>query len=139
MVPGEGHEGEHVGLGLVHEPGEGLEAGAQGVRDLAPLGRGGGMILLDEGGADGGGDHVAPALGVDGDCDGCRHRDDVPGAAHLEVGGVEPEVGPAALDRALEEGAHPLVDLRTEPGDLALGGYVPGRGVGALAASGSCG
>ena len=27
VVPGEGHEGEHVGLGLVHEPGEGLEAG----------------------------------------------------------------------------------------------------------------
>ena len=30
-----------------------------------------------------------------------RHRNDAPGAAHLEGGGVEPEIGPAALDRTL--------------------------------------
>lgn len=50
------------------------------------------------------------------DCD----RDDPPVLAHLQVGRVDPEVGPVALKRAIEEGRHPFVDLGAEPGDLAL-------------------
>src|ERR1043166_3908387 len=47
-------------------------------------------------------------------------RDDPPGLAHLQVGGVDPQVGPLALDRAAEEGVHPLVDLDDPAADLAL-------------------
>lgn len=50
-------------------------------------------------------EHLASALSVDRDGYDRRHRDDAPGAPHLEVGGVELEIGPAALDRALEEDA----------------------------------
>ena len=41
--------------------------------------------------------------------------------AHLEVGRVEPEIGPLAGERALEEGVHPLVDVLAQLGDRALG------------------
>ena len=39
---------------------------------------------------------------------------------HLHVGRVDPQVGPVALDRAVEEGLHALVDLLAEPAHLAL-------------------
>jgi len=55
--------------------------------------------------------HFAPAIGVDRHSDYYRHRDDVPGLPHLEIGGIQPEVRPFSLDRAVEEGADPLVDL----------------------------
>ena len=41
--------------------------------------------------------------------------DDPPALARLQVGGVDPQVGPGALDRAGEEGVHPLVDLLAQP------------------------
>ena len=65
-------------------------------------------------------EHLAPAVGVDADRDDHRHRDDPPVLAHLQVGRVDPEVGPVALQRPLEEGRHPLVDLGAEPAHLAL-------------------
>ena len=48
MVLGKGHVGEHVGLGLVHEGGELGHAGAELVGDLAPLGLGGGLVILGD-------------------------------------------------------------------------------------------
>lgn len=70
-----------------------------------------------------GGDAEDRALAVlihsDGDCR--RAADDPPAIADLDIGGVEPEVGPCAFERAGEEGVHPLVDLGAEPADLALG------------------
>jgi hypothetical protein len=65
-------------------------------------------------------EHLAAAVGVDRDRDGHRDRDDSAGFAHLHVGGVDPEIGPIALDRPLEEGAHALVDLGAQAADLAL-------------------
>ena len=62
---------------------------------------------------------LAPAVGVHADRDGHRDGDDAPGLADLHVGGVEPEIGPVALDGAGEEVAHPLVDLGAEARDLA--------------------
>jgi hypothetical protein len=65
--------------------------------------------------------HLAPAVAVDADRDDHGDRDDAAGLAHLQVGGVDPEIGPVALDRPVEEGLHPLVDLLAQPADLALG------------------
>ena len=72
-------------------------------------------------GADRHAEHLAPAVGVDADRDDHRDRDDAPGLAHLHVGRVDPEIGPVALDRPLEEGPHALVDLLAQAADLALG------------------
>ena len=59
-------------------------------------------------------------LGVHRDGDYHRHRDDPPGLPDLHVGRIDPQVGPVTLDRAVQEGAHPLVDLGAQPRDLAL-------------------
>ena len=64
--------------------------------------------------------NLPPAIGVGGDGDYGRHRDDAAALADLEVGGVEPQVGPFALERAIEEGTNPFVDLLAQFGDLAL-------------------
>ncbi|EYD75948.1 hypothetical protein Rumeso_02493 [Rubellimicrobium mesophilum DSM 19309] len=63
---------------------------------------------------------LAPAVPVGGHGDYGRHTDDAATLADLEVGGIEPEIGPFAFERALEEGAHPLVDLFAQLRDLAL-------------------
>jgi hypothetical protein len=65
-------------------------------------------------------DDLAPALGVHGNGDYRRHRDYAPAVADFEVGGIEPEIRPLALDRPLQEGVHPFVDILAELGDLAL-------------------
>ena len=64
---------------------------------------------------------LAPAVLVhrDGHYDGAA--DDPPVLAELQVGGVEPEIGPSALDGAREGRPDPLVDVRAEPAHLALG------------------
>lgn len=41
--------------------------------------------------------------------------------ALFEIGGIQPEVGPLAFNRAGEEGVHPLVDVLAQLGNLALG------------------
>ena len=48
---------------------------------------------------------LAAALVVDGHSHGHRDRDDASGLAHLHVGGVEPQIGPVALQRSIEEAA----------------------------------
>jgi len=65
-------------------------------------------------------DDLAPAIGIDGHRDYCRHGYDAAAVADLEVGGVEPEIRPLALDRPVEEGIDPLVDVLAQLGDLAL-------------------
>ena len=60
-------------------------------------------------------------LGVAAHCDDPRGRYDASGAAHLDVGRIEPQIWPLALDGTLQEGIHPLVDLRAQPRHLALG------------------
>src|SRR3979490_2765770 len=39
----------------------------------------------------------------------------------FDVSGIQPDIGPLALDRAAKEGLHPLVDLAAQARDLALG------------------
>jgi len=72
------------------------------------------------GGADVQADDLAPSIGVGGDGDYGRDRDDAPALAHLEVSRVEPDIGPVPLQRALQEGPDALVDLLAQLRDLAL-------------------
>jgi hypothetical protein len=44
-----------------------------------------------------------------------------PGLARLDVRGVDPQIRPIALDLAVEEGAHTLIQFAAQPADLALG------------------
>ena len=56
-------------------------------------------------------EHFAAAVAVDADRDDHRNRHDAPALAHLHVGGVDPQIGPVAFDRAAQERLHLLVDL----------------------------
>jgi len=60
-------------------------------------------------------EHLWPAVAVDPDRDDHRDRDVAPVLAHLYVGGVDPQVGPITLDRAIEEGLQLVVDLTAQP------------------------
>src|SRR5262245_33181177 len=71
-------------------------------------------------GADAKTDDLAPAFGGDGDGDYCSDRDDAAAVAHIKVGGVEPQIWPLAIERAVEEGSDPLIDVFAQLGDLAL-------------------
>ena len=64
---------------------------------------------------------LAPSLVVDRDRHGHRDRDDAPGLAHLQIGRIQPEIGPLALQRPLEEALDLAVDLAAQPRHLALG------------------
>ena len=46
---------------------------------------------------------LAPALVVDRDRDGHRDRYDAPGLAHLQIGRIQPEIGPVTPQRPVEE------------------------------------
>jgi len=70
---------------------------------------------LGFGGADIEPQNLAPAIGVHAYRDDHRDRDDAAVLADLHVGGVDPQLGPVALDRALQESRHPFVDLLAEP------------------------
>jgi hypothetical protein len=65
--------------------------------------------------------HFTPAVGIDADGNDDRDRDDAPAAPDLQVGGVDPEIGPFPFDGPVEEGFDLVVDLFAEPGHLALG------------------
>src|SRR5262245_47063721 len=49
-------------------------------------------------------EHFASPVCIDGDGDDDGDRDDAAGLADLHVGGVDPQIGPVALDRSVEEG-----------------------------------
>jgi hypothetical protein len=65
------------------------------------------------------GARYVPAVAVDVDRDDHRDRDDAPIPANFKVGDVDPQIGPIALDRSLQENLHLLVDLSAQPADLA--------------------
>ena len=65
--------------------------------------------------------HFASSVAVDADRNDDGNRDDAAGLARLHVDGVEPDIGPGAFQRAVEEGLHLVVDLATRSADLALG------------------
>jgi hypothetical protein len=63
----------------------------------------------------------APSVAVDANGDDHSDGDDASGLPDLHISGVEPDIGPVALDGAPEEGLHLLVDLLAQPADLAFG------------------
>jgi hypothetical protein len=63
---------------------------------------------------------LAAAVAVDRHGDYRGDGDDAPALAHLQVGGVEPEIGPVADQRSIEEVPHTLVDVLAEFRDRAL-------------------
>jgi len=65
--------------------------------------------------------NLAPAITVDADRDDNRNRHNAPTLAHLQVGRVDPQIGPVAFKRATQEGFYLLVDLLAQSADLALG------------------
>lgn len=62
--------------------------------------------------------HLASAVGVDADGDDDGNGDDAAAAADPQVGGVYPQIRPAAFDRPFEEGLHLAVDLLAQPQHL---------------------
>ena len=71
-------------------------------------------------GADGHAQDFASPGGVGTDRDDHRHADDAAVLAHLDAGGVEPDIGPVALQRAVEEGGDLAVDFGAQAADLAF-------------------
>src|SRR5207245_6948736 len=65
-------------------------------------------------GADRQAQHLAPAVAIDAD------RDDATVAARLHVGGIQPDIGPIALQWPVEEGGDLAVNLAAQPAALAL-------------------
>src|SRR6185437_3273355 len=65
-------------------------------------------------------EHFPSPVGVHGYGNYYGHRHDPAGLPHFQVRGIDPEVRPVALDRAVEEGVDSLVDLGAQPRDLAL-------------------
>jgi hypothetical protein len=72
------------------------------------------------GGAEAQADDLPPTLGVHRHRDYGGHGDDPAALAHLQVGRVQPQVGPLALQRPVEEGVHALVDVLAQLRDRAL-------------------
>jgi site-specific DNA recombinase len=66
-------------------------------------------------------DDLASAIAVDRHSDDRRDRDDPATFANLQVGGIQPKIGPFALQRPLQEGVDALVDVLAQLGDRALG------------------
>ena len=56
-------------------------------------------------------EHLSLALGVHADRHYHRDAHDAPCLACLDVGGIDPQVRPVALDLAAEERAHAFVEL----------------------------
>ena len=65
-------------------------------------------------------DDFALAFGVGGHGDYGRHRDDPAALALLEVSRVQPEIGPFAGERSVEEGTDAVVDLLAQLANGAL-------------------
>jgi hypothetical protein len=112
---GDGRRDALVGVGddELHAP---QAAPSELAQELGPEG-------LGLRGADVHAEHLAPPVGVDADRHDHRHRDDAMVAAHFDVGGVEPYIGPVALQRAIEECLHSRVDLLAQAADLARRGF----------------
>lgn len=57
----------------------------------------------------------AATASVHGPGDYYGDRDDAPGLPHLDVGGIDPEIGPVAFKRAIKEGVNALINLACQP------------------------
>jgi len=65
-------------------------------------------------------DDLAPSFGCDRHGDYRGDRDDAAAVADLEIGRVEPQIRPFAVDRPVEERVDPIINILTELGNLAF-------------------
>ena len=65
-------------------------------------------------------EHLAAAVGVDAHRDNDGNRDDALVTPGANIGRIEPQIRLLALNRPVQEGLHPFVDVLAEPRDLAL-------------------
>ena len=65
-------------------------------------------------------DDLAPSFGVGSHSDYRGDRDDASALAHLQVGRIQPQIGPLAIEGTFEERLHALVDVLAQFRDLAL-------------------
>ena len=65
-------------------------------------------------------EHFAHAIGVHGDGDYYRHRDDPPGLPYFYGGGIDPQIRPVPSDRAVQVRLHALIDLTAQARNRAL-------------------
>jgi hypothetical protein len=65
-------------------------------------------------------DDLATAFGRNHHGDYCSDRNNTAAIADFEIGRVEPQIRPLAVDRPLEESVDPFIHVLTELGDLAL-------------------
>src|SRR4051795_7529059 len=63
---------------------------------------------------------LALAVSVRGHSDYCRNRDNAPAFALLEIGRIQPEIGPIPHQRAIQEGADAIVDVLAQLAHRAL-------------------
>lgn len=66
-------------------------------------------------------DDLPPAFGVHRHGDYGGHRDNAPSLALAQIGGIQPQIGPLALQLPLQEAADAFVDVLAEFGDGGLG------------------
>jgi hypothetical protein len=78
---------------------------------------------LGLGGADMQAHDLAPPVGVRRDGEYGGDGDDASALADLQVGGVEPQIGPLAIQGPGEEGADALVDVLGTVRDLVRGSF----------------
>ena len=98
---------------LMTSPDAPQAANAQGSKELGPE-------CLGLGRADTEADDLTASLGVGGHGDYCGDWYDPSALAHLQIGGVEPEIGPFAGERAVQELADTFVDVLAQLRHRAL-------------------
>ncbi len=95
MLLGEGHVGQHIGLGVVHDGGEFRDLGPDLIGNGTPLNAGRRRRLLGKRGGDEGGDDAPPALSGMGEH--VAHEVDAAalpcGAEHLGDGSLQAFMG----------------------------------------------
>ena len=72
-------------------------------------------------GLNGDAQNLAPPIQIDRHGHYGCHTGDPPGASHLDVSGVQPEIASLALQRSVKEGVNAFVDFDAQARDLALG------------------
>ena len=109
-----GDGGLEAGVGIAdHQSDTAKAAGAQRAKELGPE-------RLGLGRADAQTDDFPAPLGVGGHGDYGRDWHDAPALAHLQIGGIQPDIGPFAGQRTVQELADPLVDVLAQLRHRAL-------------------
>jgi hypothetical protein len=65
-------------------------------------------------------ENLALAFGIGPDSHYGSGRYDTPSLPAFDVGGVDPQIGPLAFNRAVQEGLYPLIDFFAQARHLAL-------------------